>query len=66
MADVIKEGFPDISVKKFLDNYGNIEQNTAVQMLRLILSCIEYEPSKRPTTEEIHERLKEIERKNKQ
>jgi serine/threonine protein kinase len=55
---VIQGGFPDISVKKLLDNYDNISQKMAVKILRLILLCIEFEAEKRPSTLEIHEQLK--------
>jgi serine/threonine protein kinase len=60
IADVIRGKFPDLSVKKFLDNYGNIKTSIALLMLRLILSCIEYESDKRPSTAEIKLRLEEI------
>ena len=58
---VLQRGFPDISVKKFLDNYENITRTIAVEMLRLVLLCIEYDPDKRPMTNEINERLKQME-----
>jgi hypothetical protein len=59
---VLQGGFPDISVKKFLDNYENITKTIAVEMLRLILLCIEYDADKRPLTNDIHERLKQMEK----
>jgi hypothetical protein len=58
---VLQGGFPDISVKKFLDNYENITKTIAVEILRLVLLCIEYDPDKRPMTNEINERLKQME-----
>jgi len=58
---VLQGGFPDISVKKFLDNYENITKTIAVEMLRLVLLCIEYDPDKRPMANEIKERLKQME-----
>jgi hypothetical protein len=58
---VLQRGFPDISVKKFLDNYENITRTIAVEMLRLVLLCIEYDPDKRPMANEIKERLKQME-----
>jgi serine/threonine protein kinase len=58
---VLQGGFPDISVKKMLDNYENITSTIAVEMLRLVLLCIEFEAEKRPSTTVIHEKLYKLE-----
>jgi serine/threonine protein kinase len=57
---VILGHFPDISVKKFLDNYDDITRSMAVELLRLVLQCIEYDVTKRLTMEEANKKLKEI------
>lgn len=61
---VVGGGFPDISVKKFIDNFPNIQQGKAILLVRLFLECVEFDPNKRPTTIEIMESLEKIERNN--
>jgi serine/threonine protein kinase len=59
---VIQGRFPDISVIKILNNYPMISKTVAVEILRLILLCIEFDPGKRPSSRNIIDNLIEIKR----
>jgi hypothetical protein len=54
---VLQGGFPDISVKKFLDNFHDITKSIAVNLVRLVLWCIEFDPEKRPRMMDVRAKL---------
>lgn len=61
---VIHGGFPNISVKKLLDNYQDITKTKAILILRIILLCIEFEPLKRPIMAELNSKFQNMEAEN--
>lgn len=58
---VVLGTLPDLSLKKFMENFPGIRKNIASDILRLILKFIDFEPSTRPLMEGIYEMLDKIE-----
>jgi serine/threonine protein kinase len=57
---ILSGGLPDLSLKRFLDNFEDIKREVAVELLRLLLECLEMYPEKRPSMIIIHDKLLKI------
>ena len=57
---MIDGGLPDMSMKRFLENFPEKDKNVLVEILRLVMGCVELLPSKRTTISEMIDTLKKI------
>ena len=54
---VITGGLPEISLERITNQWKEIEEQVAVNLLCLVVDCMEYDCEKRPSMKEIHENL---------
>lgn len=58
---VIKGGLPDLSLKNFFDNLNGVTKETILQIMKIVVECIDCDPSKRPSLDSIILLLKNLE-----
>jgi serine/threonine protein kinase len=64
MEFALNGGLPDVSLRKFLENFPDIKKEISTQLLRLVLKCLDIEPDVRPMMIDIYDTLANIQIQN--
>jgi hypothetical protein len=57
---VINGALPDINLKKFQDNFKDIKREIVVEMIKIIVGCIDLDPESGSSTKILVEQLENI------